>query len=82
MSDEETLLKVMGGNLKGTEKDYVKKLSHALSQVITKHGVARLRCVGASALNRAEKAFIIARGEAEKNGLDLVSTSSFYHHQI
>jgi len=62
---------------KGNDKEYVKKLANALLQVFYKHNVARLRCVGAAALNNATKAFIIARGEAQKKGDRLISEESF-----
>lgn len=62
---------------KSVDKEYVKKLGNALLQVFYKHKVARMRCVGAAALNNATKAFIIAKGEAQKKGDRLISEDSF-----
>lgn len=75
---DETLLLVSGSKgSKGQDKDYVKKLSNAILQVFYKHDVAKLRCVGAASLNNAVKAFIIAKGEAQKKGDDLIMDASF-----
>ena len=74
----ETLLLVSGSRGdKGKDKDYVKKLSNAILQVFYKHEAATLRCVGAASLNNAIKAFIIAKGEAQKKGDSLVIEPSF-----
>lgn len=62
---------------KDHEKEYVKKLANAILQVFYKHNVARLRCVGAAALNNATKAYIIAKGEAQKKGDKLIVEESF-----
>ena len=72
-----TLLKVNGSRGKENDKEYVKKLANALLQTFSKHKVARLRCVGAAAINNAEKAVIIASGELSKKGIDLVERKSF-----
>ena len=75
---DETLLLVSGSKGdKGRDKDYVKKLSNAILQVFYKHESAQLRCVGAASINNAVKAFIIAKGEAERNGDDLLLDPSF-----
>lgn len=58
-------------------KQYVKKLSSAILTVIAKHGSAKLKTVGASALSNAVKAAIVARGEAAKKGEILVIEPSF-----
>ncbi|MHA1470679.1 MAG: stage V sporulation protein S [Candidatus Asgardarchaeia archaeon] len=62
---------------KEKDKEYVKKLSNAVLQVFYKHDIVRLRCVGAASLNNAIKAFIIAKGEAQKKGDSLVLDPSF-----
>jgi stage V sporulation protein SpoVS len=49
------------------EKQYVKKLSNAVSQVITKHSKAILRCVGAASLNNAIKSVSTLNYWAAKN---------------
>lgn len=67
------LLKVRGSKNKEEDKEYVKRLANAILQVHGKHGVARLRCVGAGAVNNATKAALIAKGEALRNGVELVS---------
>ncbi len=75
---DETLLLVSGSRGdKGRDKDYVKKLSNAILQVFYKHESALLRCVGAASLNNAIKAFIIAKGEAQKKGDSLMIDPSF-----
>lgn len=78
--DDLTLLKVKGEASfydDKSRKDYVKSLATAINIVITKHGSAKLKTVGASSLNNASKAIIIARGELAKKGLDLVIEPSF-----
>tara|TARA_Y100000034_G_C6524631_1_gene225893 strand:+ start:88 stop:450 length:363 start_codon:yes stop_codon:yes gene_type:complete len=72
-SEDLSLLKVRGSKGKDEDRDYVKKLANAIIQVFSKHGVARLRCVGAGAVNNATKAALIAKGEAFKRGDNLVS---------
>jgi len=71
------LLKVLGSRGKENDREYVKKLAYAITQAFSKHKVARLRCVGAAAVNNADKAIIIASEEAKKNGIDLVERKSF-----
>ena len=46
-------------------------------QVFYKHSKVNLRCVGAGAVNNADKALIIARGEAFKQGDILVCIPDF-----
>jgi len=76
--EDESLLLVSGSKgSKESDKNYVKKLSNAISQVFAKHKKAKLRCVGAASLNNAVKAFIIAKGEAQKKGDALVMDPSF-----
>lgn len=58
-------------------KQYIKKLSSAILTVISKHGSAKLKAVGAPSISNAMKALIIARGEGSKKGLDLVVEPSF-----
>jgi len=77
-AQDEALLLVSGSKGdKGRDKDYVKKLSNAVLQVFYKHDVVKLRCVGAASLNNAIKAFIIAKGEAQKKGDSLLLDPSF-----
>jgi len=76
--EDEALLLVSGSKgSKEADKEYVKKLSNAILQVFYKHEEARLRCVGAAALNNAVKSFIIAKGEADKKGDKLGFDPSF-----
>ena len=75
---DEALLLVSGSKGdKGKDKDYVKKLSNAILQVFYKHDTVKMRCVGAASLNNAIKSFIIAKGEAQKNGESLLMSPSF-----
>jgi len=75
---EKNLLLVSGSKgSKGNDKEYVKKLSNAINQVFYKHKSARMRCVGAASLNNAVKAFIIAKGEAQKRGETFLLDISF-----
>jgi hypothetical protein len=79
-ADDITLLKVKGeGSFVDDQarKDYVKSLASAIMTVVGKHGSAKLKTVGASSLNNASKAIIIARGESAKKGVDLVIEPSF-----
>ncbi len=55
-----------------SRKNYVKSLASAITTVVGKHGYAKLKTVGASSGNNAWKAIIIAKGEAAKNGVNLV----------
>jgi len=80
MVDEEkdpAILKVNGSRGKDVDKEYVKKLANAILQTFSKHKVARLKCVGAAAINNADKAVIIASGEASKKGIEFVEKKSF-----
>jgi len=75
---DETLLLVSGSKgSKEEDKKYVKKLANAILQVYAKHDSAKLRCVGAAALNNAIKSFIIAKGEALKKGEKIFIDPSF-----
>ena len=85
-SDDPTLLKIRGeGGLENlpddvrdaNRKDYIKKLSSAILTVIAKHGHAKLKAVGQSALGNAMKAIIVAKGEGAKKGLTLRVDPSF-----
>ena len=58
-------------------KQYVKKLSSAIITVVSKHGSAKLKAVGASSISNALKSIIVAKGEASKKGIDLVIEPSF-----
>lgn len=58
-------------------KQYIKKLSHAILTVVSKHGSAKLKTVGASSMSNAVKAAIVARGEGYKKGIYLVIEPSF-----
>jgi len=73
-SEDDTLLLVSG---KIGDKDYIKKLSNAISQVYYKHKSVKLRCVGAAAVNNAVKAFIVSKGESQKRGDSLLLDPSF-----
>ena len=77
-SDDPTLL-LIKGNIAEREdaKKYVKRTANAVFMVVQKHGVARLRCVGAAALNNAIKATIIASGDAKTKGMELSIIPSF-----
>ena len=79
-TDDITLLKVRGESGfqdDQARKDYVKSLASAIMTVVTKHGSAKVKTVGASSGNNAWKAIIIARGEASKKGINLVVEPSF-----
>ena len=76
--DDPTLLLVRG-NIDDNEerKRYIKALADAVLAVFHKHKKANLRCVGAAAINNAEKAVINASAEVAKAGINLATTSSF-----
>lgn len=75
---EQTLLLVKGfSDSKEDAKEYVKKLANAILSVHSKYNIAHLRCVGAAAINNTIKAFIIAKGEADKAGRRLFIEPSF-----
>jgi len=77
-NDDICLLKVKGHIEDHEErKSYVKQLAQAVFMVIQKHGLARMRCVGAAAVSNAVKSHIIANGEATKKGLVLTAIPSF-----
>jgi stage V sporulation protein S len=73
--NDPALLLIKGKN--GENKPYIKTLSHAVQTVVAKYGYANLKCVGASAINNAMKAVVIASGEAKKRGVNLVVSPSF-----
>jgi len=79
VQEDPTLLLVSGSKGdKGSDKEYVKKLSNAILEVYYKHNfIAKLRCVGAAAVNNAIKASIIAKGEALKRGNYILVNPSF-----
>ena len=60
--EDPTLLLVAGrgDRDKKENKLYIQKLSNAILKVVDKHGIARLRCIGAYSVNNGIKAFIIA----------------------
>lgn len=60
---DQTILKVRGESSfenKNDLKNYIKSLASAVMTVVEKHGHAKLKIVGASAMNNAAKAAIIA----------------------
>lgn len=65
--DDQTLLLVTGQKKKHekTDASSVKQLAHALIKTIENHGEAKLKCVGAAAVNRAIKAVIVANLDEE-----------------
>jgi len=75
---DETLLLVSGskGDKEG-DKKYVKVLANAILQVFAKHGLVRLRCVGAASVNNAVKSFILAKGDSDKKGDKIYFDPSF-----
>lgn len=79
--DDPTVLKVRGEKAfdgdRDKSKEYIKGLAVAILAVISKHGLAKMKCVGNGALGNAYKAFCIARGEAAKKGIDLVDRGNF-----
>jgi len=78
LNREDAVLKVRGsqGN-KEEDKEYVKKLANAILSCFSKQGIALLRYVGAASGNNALKAVTIAKGEASKNGINLMIDPSF-----
>lgn len=79
-NDDPALLKVRGEtNFTSDDerKKYIKKLTSAILTVISKHGYAKLKTVGASSGMNAWKAMANARGEAMKKGQDLVVEPSY-----
>jgi stage V sporulation protein SpoVS len=77
-SDDPAFLAVKGHfDNKSDAKDFVKGLAKAISVVFQKYGSAKLRCIGAAALNNAIKATIIASGEASKKGVYFALSPSF-----
>lgn len=70
--DDPKVLKVYGGNEK-KGKNHVRDVTNAILRVIEKHGSAKLRAIGASAVYNASLAFAYASKEAEKTGDSLVS---------
>lgn len=77
-SDDPTLL-LIKGNIDDREdcKKYIKRTANAIFQVVSKHEVAHLRCVGAASLNNAVKALIISIGDAKTKGINLYCVPSF-----
>jgi stage V sporulation protein SpoVS len=71
------LLKVNGNRNGENGTEYVKKLANAVLQTFRKHNVVRLRCVGAAAVNNADKSIAIASIEARKESIDLVERKFF-----
>lgn len=66
-----TLLLVSGSKNRGEKESDakgIKKLAYALIETINKHGEARLKCVGAAAVNKATKAIIVANLDEKIRG--------------
>lgn len=66
-----TLLLVSGSkNRANRDSDAagIKKLAYALIETIGKHDEAKLKCVGAAAVNKATKAIIVANLDEKING--------------
>lgn len=74
--DDPSLL-LVSGSKNSQSKESVKRLAHAICKVYEKHGVVKLRCVGAPAVNTAEKAFVIAKNDLANEGVVLVSSGDF-----
>lgn len=75
---DKSLLLVSGSKGdKGNNKEYVKKLANAITQVFSKHSKVKMRCVGAASLNNAIKSFIIAKNEAAQREEFFVLDASF-----
>jgi stage V sporulation protein SpoVS len=74
-SNDPALLLVKGKF--GENKIYIKSLAHAIVTVVTRYGYASLKCVGASSVNNAVKAFTIASGNAKTRGVNLVAECGF-----
>ena len=73
-----TLLKVLGRNNVGEDrKAYIKKLSVAILKVVSKHGIAKLRAVGSSAVHNAQSAIAIAEYRSAICGKKLVEETRF-----
>ena len=73
--EDPTLLLVTGcENVKdrSVEASSVKKLAHALTETVGKHGAARLKCVGAASVNKAVKAQTIANIDCEEGHFSCV----------
>jgi stage V sporulation protein SpoVS len=76
--EDPTLLLVSGSKgSKIDDKAYRKKLANAIVQVFLKHGVVRLRGVGAAANNNALLAYLIAEQEALQQNIILTVAPSF-----
>ena len=58
-------------------KTYVRKLASAILTVLDKYDEVKLKTVGASSVNNAMKAFIVARSMSKNKQIDLVCTASF-----
>lgn len=67
---EEGLLRVGGGS---NPKSVASAIAHSIYETRT----AKLRAVGAGAVNQAVKAITIARGYTAPRGLDLIYTTGF-----
>jgi len=74
---DQTLLLISGSKGRENDKGYVKKLANAVVRVFVKHGSVKMRCVGAAAVNNADKAFIIAKKELAKRDIHILLDQSF-----
>ena len=78
LNRDEAVLKVRGSQgSKEANKEYVKKLANAVLSCFSNQSVALLRYVGAASGNNALKAITIAKGEASKNGINMMVDPSF-----
>jgi len=75
---DDTLLLVKGHTANRNEEKFaVKKLSRAIVEVVNKHKVANLRCVGAAAISKATKAAIVASGNLSQKDVKVLIDPSF-----
>lgn len=58
-------------------KKFLKNLSSAVFATVQKHGKARLRCVGASAVSNGVKAFIHVQNSLKERGIDIVMNADY-----
>ncbi|MFW6173468.1 MAG: stage V sporulation protein S [Elusimicrobiota bacterium] len=79
VENEDATLLLIRGSFSDRDKlrKYIKKTAGAILAVFYKHGVVRLRCVGAASVNNAVKAFIRASGIVKMKDIDFVMTAGF-----
>lgn len=76
--DDMQLLAVKGSfPTKEEAKEHVRDLASAVFSTVMKHGFAKMRCIGTSAVNNAIRALVRSRSKFKENSVDILVDATF-----